>query len=201
MRCMQCGREIADEAEFCQYCGHSVHGKEGPVLRQSKAKSDSRIVLAVIAVAVALVVIMAFVYITMMLGVSERHTTPSATYYVATIDDGVMIDIRIYPSVPWSDVKIRLTDGENSVYWSPDSKDLDGEEETSVNLSVETLGALSVTCTVYDISGNGVVDEFDCFSLTTCSYSSPFSSTTYYRAVLIYEPTDMLIGREQTFYG
>lgn len=203
MRCMRCGRHIADEAEFCPHCGHSTHGKEGIVRQRQQRESDSRTVLAVIAVVVALVVIMAVVFFTMILGFSEHHTTPTTVYDKTYIDNGVKITINAMSisNIPWDDVKIRLTDGTNFAYWSPDSRDLDDEPYISKNLTLGTLGLLNVTCMVCDTSGNGCVDRYDYFTLTTCDYSTDFSSKATYRTVLIYEPTGMLIGSEMAFTG
>lgn len=149
---------------------------------------------------VAITVVLAAVLYVMVLGFGgTQQTTPVATYSKTTISSGQRITIVSITKtdVSWSDVKIQLSDGTNFAEWSPVATNLSGGSAISANLSSDTLGALTVWCTVFDVSGNGYVSGSDYFQLV----ASSFVSTTTYSAVLIYEPTGEKIGTGQTFTG
>lgn len=149
---------------------------------------------------VAITVVLAAVLYVMVLGFGgTQQTTPVATYSKATISNGVKITIVSISKtdVIWDDVKIQLSDGTNFAEWSPIADNLDNGSASSNNLGSANLGALGVTCIVFDIAGNGYVSGSDYFTLT----ASSFSSTTTYTAVLVYKVTGERIGTGSSFTG
>jgi hypothetical protein len=163
----------------------------------------SKIALIIITVAiVAVLVIAGAVYYIMGLGFSDGdglHMTPAAFYDKTQLESGWQINLRqISETIPWSDVRVLLNDGVNFVEWNIDSADLDGGREVTVPYAARALGALSVTLTVTDLSGNGAVNSYDHF---TVSATPAFSSTTNYSTVLLFRPTAEQIGAGVTFTG
>ena len=130
-------------------------------------------------------------------------TTPTATYTRSLILNGQRISVVSITEtdVGWDDVKVQLTDGTSFAKWLPTSANLDGGSALSCNLSSNVLGSLTVCCVVFDVSGNGCVNQGDYFTLFTFSGATAFSSSTTYTAVLVYEPTGEKIGTGVSFTG
>jgi archaeal type IV pilus assembly protein PilA len=168
-------------------------------------RRDTEAVSPVIAtiLMVAITVVLAAVLYVMVLGFGSTNTqTPAATYQKttdATYTNGARITILSITNtqVSWNDVKIQLSDGTNFAEWSPVSTNLDGGSAVSSNLSSDTLGALTVYCIVFDVSGNGYISGSDYFIV----WATSFSSATTYSAVLIYDPSGEKMGTGATFTG
>ena len=157
---------------------------------------------------VAITVVLAAVLYVMVLGFGTTSTTtPTATYQKAsvTVTNGVQVNIVSITKtdVPWSDVKVQLTDGTNFAEWSPLTENLDGGSAISSNLTatLPNLGTLSVYCNVFDVSGNGFVSGSDWIRINTETGQTGFSSATQYTLVLIYEDTGEKMGTGQLFIG
>jgi hypothetical protein len=115
--------------------------------------------------------------------------TPVATISRSTVTNGMKFTfVAVSSSTSWEDVRVILTDGLESVSWSPHAYDLDYGSSSQVQLPSESLGAMVVTCTVSDVAGNGLVNGSDYFTLTT-SGPPTFSPATTYTVTIVYEPT------------
>ena len=136
-------------------------------------------------------------------GTNPEITTPLATYSKVTILNGVRINILSISnaSVPWSDVRVRLTDGFNVTEWCPFTEDLDGGVAAVANYSTSMLGTLAVCCLVFDIGGNGRINGGDYFTLFTYGGAVSFRPGVSYTAVLVYEPSGETIGTGISFTG
>ncbi len=128
----------------------------------------------------------------------DQMTTPVTTLSDEPITNGLKITFgAVSQDVSWSEVSFLLGDGTYYGGWSNLTADMldDGLGDTQVMQTV-TLGTLVVTFSVTDLSGNGEVNQGDYIKLTATS----FSAVTDYTFVVIYEPTDGLMG-ECTFTG
>lgn len=125
-------------------------------------------------------------------------TTPVMAMSKTTITDGVRITfVAVEDDIDWDLVSFVLSDGTNAIGWSNLTADMldDGIGDTQVMLA-EMLGALEVSFSVMDLSGNGRLNSGDFVSLTATS----FAWDTDYTFVAIYEPTDGVMA-EITFSG
>jgi flagellin-like protein len=161
-------------------------------------RKDSEAVSPVIAtiLMVAITVVLAAVLYVMVLGFGgTSQTTPAATYNKTTITDGQRITIVSITKtdVSWDDVRVQLSDATNFAEWDPVAADLDSGGAVSANLSSDTLGALTVWCTVFDNAGNGLVSGSDYFQVVCAGFSGS------YTAVLVYVPTGERMGNALSF--
>lgn len=156
-------------------------------------RKDAEAVSPVIAtiLMVAITVVLAAVLYVMVLGFGgDTGNTPTATYQDESYADGrkvVILAIQASDPVPWDDVTIQLTDGSVFAVWEPVKADLDDEAGDSMNYSSDTLGALTVWCTVVDLGGDGYVSASDYF-LFTANFDGD------YEAWLLYEENSAKIG-------
>jgi predicted RNA-binding Zn-ribbon protein involved in translation (DUF1610 family)/FlaG/FlaF family flagellin (archaellin) len=96
--------------------------------------------------------------------------------------------VAVSSSTSWDDVSVTLTDGIEYITWFPQASDMDFGSPSETQLTAEYLDGMLVSCVVYDIAGNGLVNGGDYFTLTT-SGSSTFTPATTYDVTIIYEPT------------
>ncbi len=162
-------------------------------------KRVGKICLILGVVAIVVEIGLAAVLYVMVLGFSTTSTsTPTTTLSEESIVGGMKFTIRSFNvEVAWTDVSILVDTLEVAVAWAPSTSDLTGDIGTTAVYGPETFGALSVTLTVTDLSGNGRVDQGDYFTLTT---SPDFSASEEYSLAMIYEPTDGVIA-QSTFSG
>lgn len=170
-------------------------------------KNDETGVSPVIAtiLLVAVTVVLAAVLYLMSLGYAGTSgtITPMAAYQKQTISHGQRISILSITKtdIPWSDVKILLSDGTHFAEWTPVTDDLDGGSPISHNYSTQPFDTLMVCCCVYDISGNGYVSGSDYFEIFTYDGAETFFPAVNYNVVLIYELTGETIGTGVNFFG
>jgi hypothetical protein len=100
---------------------------------------------------------------------------------------------------PWDNVSLLLTDRFNTERWYPASGDLDNGPMSREELPSITVGGISATCSVFDIEGDGRVEEGDSFSVSTWGGTS-FSTNVNYTLTVIHEPTMERMGHS-TFHG
>lgn len=154
---------------------------------ESKHVGKICIILAVVGI-LASVGFAAILYV-MVLGFGTDGYTPVAALSRNTVTNGVKFTfVSISSSISWQDVRMVLSDGQESVSWSPHASDLDSGSSSQSQLPAESLGAITVTCTVSDIAGNGLVNGGDYFTLTT-SVSSTFSPAATYVVTILHAPT------------
>jgi len=165
--------------------GIIYYSKQDP---ESKHVGKICIVLAVVGI-LASVGLAAILYV-MVLGFGSADVyAPVAVLSRNTVTNGVKFTfVSVSSSTSWEDVRVTLTDGLESVSWSPHTYDLDLGSSSQIQLPAESLGAMTVTCTVSDIAGNGLVNSGDYFTLTT-SGSSTFSPATTYTVTILHAPT------------
>jgi FlaG/FlaF family flagellin (archaellin) len=156
---------------------------------ESKHVGKICIILAVVGI-LATVGLAAILYVMVLgFGPDDGMQTPAAALSRNTVTNGVKFTfVSVSSSVSWQDVRIILSDGLESVSWSPHAYDLDSGSSSQSLLPAEPLGAMTVTCAVSDIAGNGLVNGGDYFTLTT-SGSPMFSSSTTYTVTILHAPT------------
>jgi len=155
---------------------------------ESKHVGKICVILAVVGI-LATVGIAAVMYV-MVLGFGGIDgNIPVAALTRNTVTDGMKFTfVAVSSSTSWEDVTIVLTDQMEFVSWYPHTFDMDSGISSEIQLSTESLGSMTVTCTVYDLAGNGLVNGGDYFTLTT-SGSPTFTPATTYDVTIIHEPT------------
>jgi hypothetical protein len=123
------------------------------------------------------------------LGGSESTVTPYAMLRREPIVSGQRFTVSMITQdyIPWSDVTIVLSDGQNAVLWHPLSEDLDIGSVSSHEYETLLLGDIEVTLSISDIAGNGMINSGDYMELVS---SPAFSSSTDYSATVLYEIND-----------
>lgn len=101
--------------------------------------------------------------------------------------------------VPWREIAVGLSDGNETVNWTFSSSDLNSGTAESVSLPLSALGSLTVCCNASDIEGNGYVDRGDTISITTAG-TERFSSGVNYTISVFYKPA-MSEMCNMTFHG
>jgi len=164
------------------------------IIYYSKQDPESRhvgkicIVLAVVGI-LATVGLAAILYVMVLSYDGVDGNTPVAVLSRNTVTNGVKFTfVAVSSSVSWQDVRIILSDGLEPVSWSPHTSDLDSGSSSQSQLPAEFLGAMTVTCAVSDIAGNGLVNGGDYFTLTTSGLPM-FSSSTTYTVTILHAPT------------
>lgn len=107
--------------------------------------------------------------------------------------------VSVLGQMSWDQLRIMLSDGINYAYWNAAAGDLDNGPMSREDLPSVSLGLLLATCTIYDVAGNGILDEGDYFTISTWGGSS-FSSSTNYTAAPIDERTNEQMGHS-VFHG
>ena len=152
---------------------------------EEKRGTKVRIIAAVIVVAV-LVVAFTIHYI-------ESHQfhggidPPYSVLSSSIVTDGVKLTFAApTKDTQWNLISIMLDDGENGIWWSLETTNLDSGISSTAEYGSKSLGLLTVYCNATDIAGNGYVNNGDFFTLTTGSV--PFSSVTTYTTTVVYAP-------------
>lgn len=125
-------------------------------------------------------------------GESGQQTPIAMLSNMQTVDGRKVTFISVSEEVPWSDVTLLLSDNVNSASWHPVSSDLTGAVFAQEDYGSDTLGILTVSLTVTDLSGNGVVDGGDYFVLTP---SPSFNAATTYTVTVMWEPSGGNMGQ------
>jgi hypothetical protein len=123
------------------------------------------------------------------LSFAGQPVTPVSSLTKSSIANGVKLTFAPFSQdTQWSDVTILLSDGTNTVTWSPLTADLAGASTMTKAYGIRTLGALSVYCNVTDLAGNGYINQGDYFTLKVDS-SQSWSSATAYTVTIMHDPT------------
>jgi hypothetical protein len=120
----------------------------------------------------------------------DAETAPVSSLTKSTITYGFRFTLGpTTRDTPWSDVTVLLTDGLNTIAWSPMTTDLDNGTIATWNriAAVANLGTLSVNLSIVDLTGNGIVNQGDYFALTL-GPGQTFSAATNYSTTVIFEP-------------
>lgn len=200
MRCPSCGSEIPEGGSFCGRCGRqvSVPRFTTPQLRP-KPKTDDKVVWIVVIVVVAIIVIpivlsAALYFMVVGFGGENSRSEPPATAIskMAVREGERLTFVAVSYETTWNDVTIFVSNGLNTVSWSPSMASLtDGAAATWTQTATPpNLGNLSLSITVVDLAGNGLVSGGDYFTLMPGSGQS-FSPSTDYVVTLIHVPTAM----------
>lgn len=154
-------------------------------------RKDSEAVSPVIAtiLMVAITVVLAAVLYVMVLGFGTDTTqTPTTTVSKTSITNGWRLTIgSLTDDVSWDAIDVLMSDGTNTVTCTNvTAAALTGTSGAVLkNFGAYTLGTLSVTVKIMDLTGNGKVNQGDYIELT----ASSFSSTTDYEVRLMHTPT------------
>ena len=127
----------------------------------------------------------------------------TATYSKGSITNGERITILSTTgrALTWSDIKIRLSDGNHNAEWFPKTTDLNVGYAIRFNYSTDTLGILTICCEVFDAGGNGYVGGGDYIQFFTYDGALTFSQGKSYTFSLIYRPSGEQIGPKLSFTG
>jgi hypothetical protein len=107
---------------------------------------------------------------------------------------GELAYLESYKEVPWDDVSILLSDGNNYATWSVSSGSLNSTHAMNVTLPTRPLGALMISCNVTDREGNGRFDVSDMTELTSIG-ATHLSNSTSYTMTVLYKPMGTEICR------
>ncbi len=211
MKCLKCGTESSEAVEFCAKCGNRIAEAQQQTMKPAAKNGMSRartVVIVVTVIVVISIVLFAALFHGLMGHGYAPMSTPDAVYEESDITNGVQVNIVSISNseVSWNDVTVQLTDGTESVEWSPWTSDLgDGAAGLMGLLPARILGSLTVYCWVFDlgldIHGDGYVSGRDYIQVFTAIGATNFSSATTYTLVLIYEPHGEKIGTGITFTG
>jgi len=95
--------------------------------------------------------------------------------------------------IDWSSLSLVLVEGFGpGVGWSFSSAELDEFPYAQEDCGVAYLGALTLNCTAFDISGDGEANAGDFVRLTVIE--GEFSASSEYIAYMLYEPYDSVVG-------
>ncbi|MCJ2532836.1 MAG: type IV pilin [Candidatus Thermoplasmatota archaeon] len=151
---------------------------------------------------VAITVVLAAVLYVMVLGFgTDTTTTPTSSITKTTVSSGVKLTFApVSVDTQWDDITILLSDGTNTIQWTPATANLDNTTTAKELLGTGTglLGSLAVYCNVTDLAGNGYVNQGDYFTLI--SGGGSFSTATTYTATIIHAPSAGEMCH-QTFQG
>jgi len=151
---------------------------------------------------VAITVVLAAVLYVMVLGFgTDTTTTPTSSITKTTVSSGVKLTFApVSVDTQWDDITILLSDGTNTIQWTPATENLDNTTTAKELLGTGTddLGSLAVYCNVTDLAGNGYVNQGDYFTLI--SGGGSFSTATTYTATIIHAPSAGEMCH-QTFQG
>jgi len=208
MRCPQCGTDSRGDYRFCPRCGYAFdqmaamppRGYMQPQPRRSESNTALTIIIVIVVVVAALIAIPAVLYVMTSDFEGTPTQTPAALFAKTTVEGGVKITIVsiTYTKVVWDDISVLLGDGTSYAEWDPETADLDGGSVATASYPAEPLGALSVTMTVTDLAGNGVVSSGDYFTLIA---NPVFLSGTTYTALFLWDPTSEQMGTGMAFTG
>lgn len=208
MGCPQCGTDSKGDYRFCPRCGYAFdqmaamppRGYMQPQPRRSESNTALTIIIVIVIVVAALIAIPAVLHIMTSDIEGTPSQTPVALFAKTTVVGGVKITIVsiTYTKVVWDDISVLLGDGTSYAKWDPKTADLDGGSVATVSYPAEPLGALTVTMTVTDLAGNGVVSSGDYFTLIA---NPVFLSGTTYTALLLWDPTSEQMGTGTAFTG
>ena len=149
---------------------------------------------------VAITVVLAAVLYVMVLGFgTDTTTTPTSSITKSSVSSGVKMTFApVSVDTQWDDITILLSDGTNTIQWTPATANLDNTTTAKELLGTDDLGSLAVYCNVTDLAGNGYVNQGDYFTLI--SGGGSFSSATTYTATIMHSPSAGEMCH-QTFQG
>lgn len=123
------------------------------------------------------------------------HPTQQTPYM--RIEGEVMSDtevkatfVRTERNPSWDDVELAVHYSNQSYWtgsWNPTAGGLNNGTQSLLEMQAITVGDLTLTCRITDISGNGVVNEGDYFVVTAAG-GTPFTPGTHYEVLVLFEP-------------
>ncbi len=138
---------------------------------------------------VAITVVLAAVLYVMVLGFGGDTTqTPTTSLTKDSVTAGQKLTFApVSVDTQWDDITILLSDGTDTVQWTPATANLDDGVTTKEQCGDEALGSLTVYCNVTDLTGNGYVNQGDYLVVTTGG--TAFSTATTYTVSIIHAPS------------
>lgn len=197
MDCPSCGARILDGASFCDRCGHQVGiAKFGNLQFQQRPKKDNKvlsIIVLVIVVFVIVPIVLSAVLYFMVLGFGGTSTqTPTSSLMKSSIMGGCKFTFApMSADTAWGEVTIILSDGYNTVEWSPMTPDLTSGASDQWIGGPQSLGTLEIFANVTDLVGNGFINQGDYFTLT--AGGGLFSPATTYSVTVVFDPSSAAI--------
>lgn len=89
--------------------------------------------------------------------------------------------------VPWDEIRIKLSDGNGTVIWTPEESTLKAGSTCSEPLAALSLGSITIRCNLTDLDGNGWVNRGDGFTLRTTG-PNEFLTSEIYSVEVAYGP-------------
>lgn len=164
-------------------------------MSSDRQQPKTKRLFAIVAVVVVVVVAAGFLYF-----LTAGSDAPTVRLIPSVMIHGECFLIDISKPTPWDAFTIQLRDQSGATAsWAPLTSKLDNGTTSNYTEGPETLGYLSVSCNITDLSGNGRVDLMDFFTLVP-GVGEAFSSSQTYTVTLIYEPTTTEVCRV-TFIG
>jgi hypothetical protein len=147
------------------------------------------LVLSIVIIVIVVPIVLSTVLHFMVLGFGTSDGTgPVSSLVSEPVQSGERFTFAsISRDTVWSDITIVLSDGLDSIAWTPSTSELDNGIETTAQYPVVMLGDISVFCNITDLAGNGRISGGDFFTLTTGS-PNRFDATGPYSVTVIYDP-------------
>jgi len=120
---------------------------------------------------------------------------PTSDGYVITFEEVVEYNWvgEQFTDIDWSALSLVLVEGFGpGVGWSFSTDELDEFPYAQEDCGIAYLGALTLNCTAFDISGDGEASAGDFVRLTVIE--GEFSASSEYIAYMLYEPYDSVVG-------
>ncbi len=192
MKCSNCGTQNAPGRKCCEVCGLYLQSEFAHMRPASKPESHKSLLVAIVVIVVAFVVIVPALLYFMVLGFSSAPPgTPSATLDKESISGGALLTLVAITrqDILWEDVQIQISDGLNTVGWSPHAPECVLDSGTSKYVGEHiVLGAVEVWLDITDYAAVSYLGVGDYFTIARAS-AYQWDTTSMYTVNLMYEPT------------
>lgn len=188
MKCFKCGREVPDEAQFCDRCGHEI-ARSYPSLVHDKAyqrrqrtyANDLWITVAIILVFL-LIVVPAFIYFLLIKLDDAGVAIPAGDLVTSRVPGGMRFTFaNVTLPVPWFGIGISIWSGEVSwaTGWQVGVLSMEMFGNMTWYGDESPLGSVTVRLNVTDVGEDGFIDTGDFFTITTNMTSGFIDGTMY----------------------
>ncbi len=188
MRCFKCGREVSDDARFCDRCGYEVAPSYPSLLhdrgyqqRQKVYQRDFYFVVAIFLVFL-LVIVPVAIYFLFVAIEDTGVDIPAGDLVASKVPGGMKFAFsNVTFPVPWFGIQISIWSGEVgwATGWQVGALTMEMFGNMTWYGDESPLGSVAVRLNVSDFGEDGVIDTGDYFFILTNSTSGFLSGTTY----------------------
>lgn len=188
MKCFKCGRELPNDARFCDKCGHDIAPSYPSLLhdkdyqrRQRTYANDLWFTVAILLVFV-LVLVPAFVYFMFVVLDDAGVDIPAGDLVATKVPGGMRFSFsNVTVPVPWFGVQVSIWSGEVgwATGWQVGMLSMEMFGNMTWYGDESPLGSVTVRLNVTDVGEDGVIDTGDFFTIVTNMTSGFVSDTTY----------------------